>query len=680
MNSNTRNTTTRKRSPSPSSSEPSDPYYPSNYRRSPSPSPSPSAKPNIGTIVKKLKEASTAYYNTAKPIMTDDEFDALREHLEELDPTNPYLKEIGAKPVKEKTVVLPYTMASLNKIKPNTGAVAAFVKKSSNLPTEKQSWIISEKLDGISALWYEGKLYLRGDGVHGVDVSAFAPYMLGLLPNTEYAIRGELVLPRGVIPGTLARSWVNGQLHQKAPIPEELKKIHFVTYEIINVPMTAWNQLTELKKLGFEIPWRSIWAGSSLNEEALGKMLLDRREKSIYDTDGLVVSENRIQEPQVSQEKTKLKEAKNPTYKVAFKMLLTDQCSETTVQEVEWNASAQGFLIPRIRITPVVVGTARIEFITGHNARFIVDNKIGVGAKIIIRRSGDVIPAVERVVVPSTLPPSQLLPTNVKWKWYGNDPTSAHILMDGDAPTKEMLSARLVLFAKTMGIDGLGPGVSAKLVDAGISTIPLLWTSSSEKLATAIGKANGAKIAEQLRKLQPTEEILMVASGFMPRGVGERKLKIVFETEPDPRKWFGSSGKGLPVMAGRHGLPPGVMAGWSVDSLNELKESMVKYEAWRQSELTLFPYPILPSASSASAAKPKELKGTICFTGVRSKELEGLLESAGWKVVDSVTSKLNVLVVPDGEQDSTTGKAKKARDFGTVRILQLHQVKSALGL
>jgi NAD-dependent DNA ligase len=158
-------------------------------------------------IVKKLRAASDAYYNTGKSLMTDDEYDELRDELAKRSPSHPFLKEVGAA-VGSGAIPLPYIMASLNKIKPGTGAVESFKAKSTG-----KIWVLSEKLDGISALWHEGRLYLRGDGQMGVEVTKFAPHIQGL-KVCEHPVRGELVVARAepCVAGTLARSWVNGQL------------------------------------------------------------------------------------------------------------------------------------------------------------------------------------------------------------------------------------------------------------------------------------------------------------------------------------------------------------------------------------------------------------------------------------------------------------------------------------
>jgi NAD-dependent DNA ligase len=606
---------------------------------------------NVQDIVRRLREAADIYYNTGKPSMGDDAYDALRDQLEEMDPENPFLKEVGAPP-KDKAVKLPFIMASLNKIKPGTGAVGAYAAKAG-----QKAWVLSEKLDGISALWYGGKLYLRGDGQNGVDVSIFAPYIQGLKACDQMAVRGELITPRGVVEGTLARSWVNGQLHQKKPIPEELRKIRFVAYEIVNQELGPVTQFSVLKKAGFMVPW-TLLVGGKLTDETLSSKLVERREKSEYDTDGIVVSENIVVEIP--------KTVKNPTHKVAFKMLLGEQCAETVIKVLEWNPSAQGYLIPRLQIEPVVVGSARIEYVTAHNARFVVLNKLGPGAKIMIRRSGDVIPAVERVLQGCV---EAAMPTEFAWKWLGGAEDAAHIVLDTTKTTetpKEVLKAKLVVFAKTLEIDGMGPGIASKLVEAGLTTPGKVLAAGEAKLMEAVGKANGAKLHAQLNALpgKATETQWMVASSILPRGVGETKLKVLFESESDPRKW-----SALPV----------VPSGWSAESLNELTKCLSAYAAWRANETPQIPYPILPAGGVVTKAVAVAQKGTVCFTGIRSKDLEAKLEAAGWKIVDSVSSKTNILVVPDGPLDAT-GKVKKAQDLGTVRILEISKVAAAAGI
>lgn len=600
-------------------------------------------------LIKKLRAASDAYYNGDKPLMTDDEYDDLRDELAKRSPSHPFLKEVGA-PVGSGAIALPYIMASLNKIKPGTGAVENFKNKSA-----VKHWILSEKLDGISALWHEGRLYLRGDGQMGVEVTKFAPHIQGLRV-CEFPVRGELVVARAepCVAGTLARSWVNGQLHQKEPQPE-IRVVRFVAYEIIGEGKPS-EQFRGLKEAGFEVPWNIAVGEAEFTEECLASFLRLRREKSVYDTDGIVVADNVVSAASKGS-------VKNPTSKMAFKMVIADQCAETTIVEVEWNASAQGYLIPRLQIEPVVVGSARIEFVTAHNAKFVVDNKLAPGAKIVIRRSGDVIPAVDRVVLAAAAPKMPNGTEGSQWKWDAN---ATHLVqIAGTAVSTEVLKAQLVHFAKTMEIVGMGPGVVAKLVDANIDSVRKLFGTKSADLVRILGKTLGPKIEAELEAIsgRATEIQLMVASSRMPRLIGDTKLKVLFDLKADPRQW-----STLPAPQG-----------WSADKLAELIAVLPAYETWRHSETPHILYPILPAAAAVAVAVPVVAKGTVCFTGVRSKELESQLEAAGWKSVSSVSSKLGVLIVADTEGADTSEKAKKAHDLG-VRILKISSVKKELGL
>jgi len=169
---------------------------------------------SISTLVKRLTEASTAYYETDTPLMSDNEYDALVEQLLALDPTHAFFTSIGANP-KADAVALPVPMPSLDKRKPES-------LKPNDL--NKGPYILMDKLDGISALWCSGyninpKLYLRGNGSQGQDVSHCIRGIQGLksvgVPSSM--VRGELIVPKGVVEGTLARNWVNGQLHQGSP-------------------------------------------------------------------------------------------------------------------------------------------------------------------------------------------------------------------------------------------------------------------------------------------------------------------------------------------------------------------------------------------------------------------------------------------------------------------------------
>lgn len=587
-------------------------------------------------LVSLLKKASDAYYNnTSEGLLGDDEYDRLRDLLEEMNANHPFLKQVGA-PIEKGAVKLPYKMASLNKIKPGTGAVESFVR-SSPVP----AWVLSDKLDGISVLWDTGKrkMYLRGDGLMGVDVSAFAPYISGVSPrgfNQKWVIRGELVLPNDVpIEGTLSRSWVNGQLHQKTPLPEQLGKIRFVAYELL-VPalLSRHGQLQQLAEAGFEIPWACVV--TSLTDEVLSNTLILRRKDSKYPIDGIVVGENCV--PKKQEGGTSVD---NPKDMRAFKMPMDDQRARTTVVEILWSASYQGYWIPRIQIEPVTIGGSRIEFLTGHNARFVLTNEIGKGAIIVIRKSGDVIPTLDSVITKGG--PIEL-PDGI---WDGDVTTASHYKLKEGQANQEVLQKKLEHFAKTLDIPHLGPGLIAKLVAEGKDTPNDLLTIEKVDLEIIVGKGMATKIYPAIQeKLQTSSELtLMIASGMMPRGVGNTKLEALFALQADPRKW--SSLKACD--------------GWSSDALATFLTTLSSYEAWRKTELPSVPYPLI--------VKPQEqlpLRGHVCLTGFRDAIFQKKMEEKGFVFVAGVTKKVTHLIIK--EAGETSEKVKKAAELG-IRIL-----------
>lgn len=583
----------------------------------------------VAGIVKLLQEASDAYYNGGTLKMDDEAYDSLVERLTALDPENSYLKKIGAPP--PGAVELPYPMPSLDKVKPGEDSLQRFLAKN-------QNYVVSEKLDGLSALWNptQNTLYLRGDGILGQEISHLVRLGIqGLIRGTD-VVRGELIIPRseGQI---LSRSWVNGQVHQKTPRQENISKIHFVAYEVMNSYMTRNEQFQWLKERKYEVPWY-VTAGI-LTETSLAEKLLERRNVSDYDTDGLVVGLNQV--PVSESTSTR---ARNPKDCVAFKMSLADQSAETTVQEVLWAPSAQGYMIPRLRFDPVVIGSATIEYCTAHNARTVLQYSLGPGAKVVIRRSGDVIPKLDRVLVGAA---EASFPPKGTWVWDGE----AHITVVGT--TTETITAKLYHFLKTLEIPGAGPATAEALVAASITGPALVWGASKDTLSKILGPKTGANLYTNLRTSlsNVSESTLMQASSMMPRGVGTIKLASLFAVEADPRRWRDIS-------------PP---EGWTTESFQKFLQTFPTYAAWREKEVSYIPYPIPVSVGKPVSANMQ----TVCLSGFRDKELEAMIEEKGHTVVSALSGKVTILLIPEGPIQETE-KMKTAKAKG-VKILSRNQ-------
>ena len=588
--------------------------------------------PSVPKIVDLLERASRAYYNGGPLLMDDESFDALLAQLHELDPVHPFLATVGAPPPSEGAVELPHFMPSLDKIKPGQGVLTRFLLRYSSM-------VISEKLDGLSALWCPSKraLYLRGDGRTGQTVSHLAGHIQGLVGSVEnWAIRGELILPKA----KGARAAVNGLLHQKTPPKEELAKVRFIAYEVVSpAEMGRESQMKWLAARGFETPW---WkATTALTEEACCEAFRERRESSPYETDGIVVGANA---PPL-----KATTLQNPKDCVAFKMPTADQSALTTVREVIWAPSAQGYLIPRLRFDPVKIGGASIEFCTAHNARTVVDRGLGPGARVKIRRSGDVIPTLDSVLFPAEGP--ALPPDPASWAWAQDPATATHII--SKKGSAEQTTSQLLHFAKVHDIAGLGPANCKLLVKAQIDGPAALWKATATTLGALLGPKTGESVYAVLRTRisAATELDFMLSSSVLPRGVGESKLKAVFGMYPDPREWSTATE-----------APPG----WTSDSFRELQREYPNYERWRTSEIFWIPYPILLTGDAVTTVTipPRRL----CFTGFRDKELERAAQQRGFEIATTVTQSLDILVTPDG-QTSKSEKVKKAGKYDSIEFL-----------
>lgn len=612
------------------------------------------------TLVEKLIAANLAYRNTETLLMTDEEYDEGIATLRKLEPNHPFLSLIGAdvqEGGKVKTILLPSKMASLDKILYGEGTLEKWKKKCAS-----PSYVISEKLDGISCLYVSdngGRLYLRGNGVKGVDVSGLLNKIRLQIyrPPGNFIVRGELILRKSDTPkGSIGRSLMNGWVHRSTETLKEMSDIRFIAYQVIRPSGMTRRQEFEWLRNYFEIPWIRFINEFGLKEDLLKKFLIHRRAESEYATDGLVVATDTV--PQMTGE-----ELKNPKDAIAFKAALDEQKCTTIVKGIEWNISRHGIFIPTILIEPIVIGDAKIERLSGHNAATIVKHSLGPGARIIVRRSGDVIPTLDTVL--EACPTGAALPLS-SWKWDENKTHACSDIYNGSESAETRIKT-MVHGLQTLEIPGIGEGIVEKLVEGKIDTLKKLWSSSPELLASLIGPGRGPKLLENFRsaisKAPPIT--LMIASNMLPRGVGERKLKVLFEIQPDPSLWTSALFVNV--------------KGWGLTSIDELLAVLPKILIWTKD----FPFTQVSTElhlHSSSAPKIQVKNGkSVVFTGVRDKVLEERLVSLGWEIQPTITKNTTVLIVPDtyqgtaspapaaASQAKESGKIKKAVEYG-IRI------------
>jgi NAD-dependent DNA ligase len=467
-----------------------------------------------------LQVANANYYNEKGGLMTDNEYDIVKEYMEKKYPTNAVIQQVGA-PIADRArnkVELPYEMWSMDKIKPDSKALAGWVRKYPG------PYVLSCKLDGVSGLYStEGdipKLFTRGDGKVGQDVSFLLP-ILKLPQEKGIVVRGEFIIPKKVFAEKYAKQFANPRnlvsgIVSSKKADEKTADLHFVTYEVIMPQLKPSLQLAKLKASGFEVVQNDI--RQALSNESLSETLVDWRTNYEYEIDGVIVTDDAIH-PRISG---------NPEHAFAFKMVLSDQKAEVKVVDVLWSPSKDGFLKPRVRIEPVSLGGVTIEYATGYNAKFIEDNMIGIGAIVEIIRSGDVIPKILKVVVPAE---KAKMPAE-SYKW--ND-TRVDVLLENAGENTTVQEKNLTAFFSHLEVDGLKAGNIKKLMAAGYDTVPKILAMTKEDFAKLGYKTMADKYVENIRdKVENASLVdLMVASGTMGRGMGAKKIEPILEAHPD---------------------------------------------------------------------------------------------------------------------------------------------------
>lgn len=605
---------------------------------------------SIQDVVQLIRDSNNAYYNLGKPILTDDLYDIVKDYLMKKDPKNPVLKEIGAV-VEGAKVTLPEYMGSLDKIRDDPKALISWKKK---YPGEV---VVSDKLDGNSALYYidkKGKtsLYSRGDGVQGQDVSKLLPYLNLPIPDKglfPLAVRGEMIISKSdwkpiAHKGANARNSVAGVMHAKNPDPEIAKQVSFVAYEFLRPNQeTPLQGFQKLKELGFKVAEFSVFTEEQLTTDTLSEYLLKRRDSSPYEVDGIVIEHNLHH---------KRMKGQNPKYAFAFKTLLTHEEAEVIIKEVEWNASKDGYLKPTVHFDPVVLAGASIRKATGFNAGFIRDNNIGPGSRIVIIRSGDVIPHIVRVLTATT--PS--LPTDIDYVW--ND-TKVDILLKNPEENSQTMLRIMTHFVSTLQMKGVAEGLLKKMYEqANIKSLKDLVHLKRSQIQSVEGFKDKT-IDNILQAIQGGLERascvdLMVASNLFGRGIGSRKLQSIADKFPEILE-----GK-LPsydALITHEGLGPA--------TVKQFIETYPRFLEFLKETGLQCKKPIQKSLSPVSPVSPgkKSVEGlSIIFTGFRNKEWETRITVAHGKVSTSISKKTHLVIAKDPNEESA--KLIQARTNG----------------
>ena len=604
----------------------------------------------INELKEKIVKANEAY-RIGKPIMSDKDYDQLVEELELLSPNDDVLTKVGHVVADEtRKSKLPIEMASMNKIK-SMNDINDWCRLK-NI-TSHNFVIITPKYDGLSLCVNEttSEAFTRGDGTYGQKSNEHYSRIGNHLSKTSFSFTyGEVMMSKKTFLEKYSSDFANprnlvaGLLNSKEAT-DALKDCDYIKYGAIqsrNMFQSKKQILDELNSnQSVKVPYH-ICRISDITEELLINLF---HEYSVdYEIDGLIIEINDLNTQITLGRETS---SNNPVWARAFKHPSFEQSAETEIIGISWNVSKQGYLKPTLHISPVKLDGVTVSNVTGNNARFVKDMGIGVGAKVIVKRSGMVIPIIADVIetVEFQMPDVD----NIDWNENGVELVT--LTETDDQKLKKNIS-----FFEILESDNVSEGVITQLWDAGyktISDILNLTTSDLEKI-DRFGKRKAKIVHDSIQKSVTNVSLskLQHATGIF-KGLGSKKLLLLedFVTKPTVDQIMSIEGFAE------------ISAKSYVDSYDEFF-NFVK------------DLPITISEKVEVVKTGNDLDGKqFVFTGVRRKDLEEVIVSRGGVIGGSVSKNTTYLVMK--EKGSGSSKETKAISLG-VTILTVEELEDLL--
>lgn len=672
--------------------------------------------PEIQQRVQELRQlvqsASYAYYVLDNPIMEDAVYDKLYRELQDLETQHPELvtpdsptQRVGEKPASQFSSVrhnIPlYSLENAFNIEEFAKWQERWQRYAPSLtPLPKEGelgkvegfeYVCELKIDGNAlALTYENGVLVRGvtrgDGVTGEDITQNVrtiraiPLRLNVEnPPPVVEVRGEAFLPIEVFETinqereaageqlfANPRNAAAGTLRQLDPKIVAQRRLDFFAYTLhipgkddAEIARTQWDALEMLQSLGFRVnPNRKLCA--SLEEVRDYYNCWDTQRRNLpYMTDGVVVKLNSF----ALQEQLGFTQ-KFPRWAIALKYPAEE--APTVVKNISVNVGRTGALTPLAEMQPVQLAGTTVQRATLHNSDRIAELDIRIGDTVIVRKAGEIIPEVVRVLTelrPEGTQPFQM-PTHCP---VCGQPVVRPV---GEAVTRcintscaAILKGALTHWAgrDALDINGMGEKLVQQFVDQGVvHAVADLYDLTVEQLTSLerMGKKSAEKLVNAIAqsKTQPWPRVLY---GLGIRHVGSVNAQTLAQQFPTVEQLANASAAQI---EGVYGIGPEIAQ--SVYSWFQVPANQALIDRLRQAGLQL-----ASKTNTTSKAKSKSLSGkTFVITGtlptLKRDEAKALIENAGGKVTGSVSAKTDYLLL--GEDAGS--KLEKAQSLGITQL------------
>lgn len=516
------------------------------------------AKTRIEELREQIDYHSRRYYDQDAPEIEDDEFDALTRELKELEQAYPqfitadsYTQRVHGElsalftPVAHEVPLISLQdVFSLDELREFDARVRETV--------EAPIYVVEPKIDGLSvALEYENGRFVRGatrgDGQTGEDVTANLRTVRRIPATLKEAlprliVRGEVYMPRERFAALVReqeeegektfknpRNAAAGSLRQKDPYVTAKRNLDLFVF---NMQLIEGEEVTahaasidRMATLG--LPVIPFYKRTSSIAEVIAEVerIGTVRSSLPFDIDGAVVKVDDF-----TQREALGATSKFPKWAVAYKYPPEEKT--TTLLDVEVAVGRTGVLTPTGVFEPVTLAGTTVSRATLHNADFIREKGLCIGDTVVLRKAGDIIPEVVRVVAHRTDATPVTLPDvcpSCGAAVSREDGEAALRCTNPECPAQQI--RHLIHFASrdAMDIEGLGPAVIEQLVAAGLVThIDDLYRLSRDEVA-AIDRM-GEKSADNLLaavEASKQQELARVLFGLGIRHIGQKAAKLL---------------------------------------------------------------------------------------------------------------------------------------------------------
>ena len=483
-------------------------------------------------------------------------------------------------------------------------------------------------------------------------------------------IRGEIVLKKSdhkkhVPEYKNPRNAASG-IAKRESDPTPCKHLTVVCYQVITKKhkiTTKTMEMKLLKALGFVIPNWAEAADEKAVEKYYQKYVKTTRDKLDYEIDGLVLEYDDLEVMEYLGEHDG-----RPKGARAYKFPHAQQ--PTKLKEIVWQVGNSGRVTPVAVFEPVELAGATVGQASLHNESNVLrlaekcpQGLLGMDDTILVSRRNDVIPYVEKVVSPAQ---NLRFVTPKKCPSCDRDiqKQGEYLMCTNTRGCPAQQSGAIKRWVKKLDIKEWGDGLIEALCESGmVKTIADIYLIDDEEMADLelSGKRLGQKSADKaLRNLRDKMDIRIgdfvgsLGIDLCGQSICQMIVDAGFDTLEKMEDATVAEIEAIPKLGG-------TKAKAFVDGFRRRKK-------------------LIDNLLSAGIAIKGPVKGKLtgssfCFTGIRDKTLEGEIKDAGGSIKGSVGKGLTYLVAKD--PSSTSGKAKKARDYG-VSVIGVDDVKAML--